>query len=115
MPGSSGGNNQTTSNKQNQSGSSKQAAKNNDVDVNTQSTAAGKRKAEFIKKALHAKTTLEKLTVVRQEAGDQVISQMYTLNDDYVFRFLFVIVFLIWQNSYIPPVPYLDKKSSKSE
>ena len=49
-------------------------------------TAEGKRKAEFVKKALLVRNKLEKITVVRQEAGDQIISQMYTINDDYVFR-----------------------------
>merc|ERR1719285_1054453 len=48
-------------------------------------TAEGKRKAEFIKKALMVKNKMEKITVVRADAGDQIISQMYTLNDD-VFR-----------------------------
>ena len=32
------------------------------------------------------KNKMEKITVVRADAGDQIISQMYTLNDDYVFR-----------------------------
>ena len=65
---------------------SEKAVKNVDATEMQVNTAEGKRKAEFVKKALMAKNKLEKITVVRQDSGDQILSQMYTLNDDYVYR-----------------------------